>query len=48
MEQKPEHYDGSPLEFFMDDFSPAQQPFQITSEMRASISGNPYTFEINE
>ncbi|WP_180955232.1 hypothetical protein [Peribacillus deserti] len=48
MDQKPDFYDGSSLDFLTDEFTEAQQPFLLTPEMRGSISCNPYTFEINE
>ncbi|WP_179865567.1 MULTISPECIES: hypothetical protein [unclassified Bacillus (in: firmicutes)] len=45
MENKPMHFDGSGMseESFEQNFE--QEDFQVTEEMRKSISGNPYLFE---
>jgi hypothetical protein len=47
MEGNTIHYDGSyPMNIGSNDDS--NEPFVLTDEMRISISGNPYTFEIDK
>lgn len=49
MDGKPIHYDGSMTSStFTDDSASANEPFQLTDEMRAKISGNPFTNETKE
>lgn len=47
MENKPLHYDGSiqNLQASNSDAT-SNEPFMITDEMRANISGNPYVNEV--
>lgn len=48
MEQKPNHYDGSVQPEYSSNNKPnSKESFQITDEMRPSIGGNPYFFDIN-
>ncbi|WP_176545204.1 hypothetical protein [Bacillus sp. AFS041924] len=44
MENKPTHYDGSGMNEEIFDQNFEQEDFQVTEEMRKSISGNPYYF----
>jgi hypothetical protein len=49
MEEKLTHYNGSfPINVGSNDESISNEPFVLTDEMRSSISGNPYTFEIEK
>jgi hypothetical protein len=47
MEGNSIHYDGSfPINVSGNNESIPNEPFVLTDEMRSSISGNPYSFEI--
>lgn len=41
------HYDGSIQNNQASSNETANEPFKITDEMRASITGNPYSYENN-
>ncbi|WP_216827430.1 hypothetical protein [Alkalihalobacterium elongatum] len=43
MESKPIHYDGSFHNNVSSNENMNNEPFKVTDEMRASISGNPFT-----
>ncbi|MCT8137781.1 hypothetical protein H1D32_08440 [Anaerobacillus sp. CMMVII] len=45
MEGKPNHYDGSIQHNNDAENHLTEEPFQLTDEMRANLSGNPYTGE---
>lgn len=47
MENKPMHYDGSIQNNHASDNDSANEPFKLTDEMRANISGNPYSYDNN-
>ncbi|MDQ0973540.1 hypothetical protein QFZ31_003418 [Neobacillus niacini] len=48
MTNNPIHYDGSILNNESSaSISPVNEPFTLTDEMRANISGNPYFSENN-
>ncbi|WP_196121179.1 hypothetical protein [Anaerobacillus alkaliphilus] len=42
MEGKPNHYDGSIQNNDTSNANSVNEPFTLTDEMRATISGNPY------
>jgi hypothetical protein len=49
MEGNSTHYNGSfPINVGSNVDSVPNEPFVLTDEMRISISGNPYTFEIEK
>ena len=49
MEGNSTHYDGSfPINIGSNVNSMPNEPFVLTDEMRSSISGNPYIFEIDK
>lgn len=45
MDGKPMHYDGSLHGALAEGGVNDQDPFKLTDEMRANISGNPFTTE---
>jgi hypothetical protein len=45
MDGKPMHYDGSLHGALAEGEVKDQEPFKLTDEMRANISGNPFTIE---
>lgn len=48
MDNKPIHYDGSLHGTNEVEAEVISEPFEITDEIRAKISGNPYLHEANE
>ncbi|MBU8878215.1 hypothetical protein BGM26_04305 [Bacillus sp. FJAT-29790] len=49
MDQKHNHYDGSvSFDYVVNIESNSNETSQITDEMRMSIGGNPYLFDVNK
>lgn len=49
MDQKPQHYDGSlPFNYETANETNSTETVVMTDEMRKSIGGNPYTFNVTE
>jgi hypothetical protein len=48
MEQKPVHYDGSSHLGQATNEAVANEPFQVTDEMRVNIGQNPYSLDTNK
>lgn len=48
MEGKPNHYDGSVQAEAKSNDLNGNEPFQLTDEMRANISGNPFVIDNNK
>lgn len=48
MDNKPIHYDGSLHSVNEVETEGVTEPFALTDEVRAKISGNPYLHEANE
>ncbi|UII57532.1 hypothetical protein LS684_08920 [Cytobacillus spongiae] len=45
MEEKPIHFDGSSHRLEIQSADVAGEGFELTDEVRVSISGNPYIYE---